>query len=183
MIDHRFESTLPTDVRDAIARDLQATLVHLIDLALQAKQMHWTVVGPTFRSLHLHLDEITASCREYADDVAERCAALGVPPDGTAARIVRQSDVPTGTHWFVQDSDCAQFMVDRLHFVVAAMRDVLDRIEDKDIVSHDLLIGIARGLEKHAWMLQASTITRAIPEKATALEADDVKRAHEARRS
>lgn len=173
MIDHRFESTLPTTVRDEIAQDLQTTLVHLIDLALQAKQLHWTVVGPRFRSLHLHLDEITDACREYSDDVAERCAALGVPPDGTAGRVVRQSAVPTGTHWFVHDADCAQFMVDRLSFVVAAMRDSIDRIEKKDVVSHDLLVGMARGLEKHAWMLQATTLSRAIPKQAEQVKAGE----------
>ncbi len=154
-------------MRDEIAQDLQTTLVHLIDLALQAKQMHWTVVGPTFRSLHLHLDEITATCRNYADEVAERSAALGVPPDGTPERVVRQSAVPNSTHWFVQDSDCAQFMVDRLLFVVAGIRDALARTEKNDIISHDLLVGVAKGLEKHAWMLQATTLKKAIPAKTT----------------
>ncbi len=37
------------------AEALQATLAELIELAAQGKQAHWTVVGPQFRSVHLHL--------------------------------------------------------------------------------------------------------------------------------
>ena len=51
---------------------LQATLVDLLDLSLIAKQAHWNVVGPHFRSAHLQLDELVDIARGYVDRVAER---------------------------------------------------------------------------------------------------------------
>src|SRR5438128_627534 len=70
--------------REEIGRELQATLVELVDLSLVGKQLHWTVVGPLFRPLHLHLDELVDSWRDLADTVAERAVAIGVIPDGQA---------------------------------------------------------------------------------------------------
>ena len=51
----------PTATRPApsTADALQATLVELIDLSLQAKQAHWNVVGPAFKPVHEFLDELT----------------------------------------------------------------------------------------------------------------------------
>ena len=51
--------TKPSAEVRVTAESLQATLVELIDLSLQAKQAHWNVVGPAFRGVHLFLDEST----------------------------------------------------------------------------------------------------------------------------
>ncbi|WP_276206892.1 Dps family protein, partial [Streptomyces niveiscabiei] len=56
---------------------LQGALVDLIDLSLVAKQVHWNVVGPRFRSVHLQLDEVVDVARLHSDTVAERASALG----------------------------------------------------------------------------------------------------------
>ena len=74
--------------RDAVGSELQATLVDLIDLALVGKQLHWSIVGPQFRALHLQLDELVDSWRALSDDVAERAVAIGEFPDGQADAIV-----------------------------------------------------------------------------------------------
>ena len=60
-----------------IGRELQATLHDLVNLALIGNQLHWAVVGPLFRPLHLQLDELVDSWRELADAIAERAVALG----------------------------------------------------------------------------------------------------------
>jgi starvation-inducible DNA-binding protein len=44
--------------RKAVGHELEATLHELIELSLIGKQLHWAVVGPLFRPLHLHLDEL-----------------------------------------------------------------------------------------------------------------------------
>jgi len=72
--------------REAVGTELQATLTLLIDLSLLGKQAHWNVVGPHFRPLHLHLDEMVDAWREAADAVAERAVALGCAPDGRGAQ-------------------------------------------------------------------------------------------------
>ncbi len=59
-----------------VSEALQGALVDLVDLALVAKQIHWNVVGPRFRSVHLQLDEVVTTARAHSDTVAERAAAL-----------------------------------------------------------------------------------------------------------
>ena len=66
---------------------LQETLIDLIDLGLQAKQAHWNVVGPRFRSVHLQLDDLVAFTRDFSDTVAERIVTLGDAADGSASAI------------------------------------------------------------------------------------------------
>jgi starvation-inducible DNA-binding protein len=81
--------------RDEVGRQLQATLVELIDLSLVGKQFHWTVVGPNFRSLHLQLDELVDAWRTLSDTVAERAVALGSFPDGQANAVVEGPGRPS----------------------------------------------------------------------------------------
>ena len=57
--------------REGVGQELEATLHELVDLSLIGKQLHWAVVGPLFRSLHLLLDELVDSWRELWDTVAE----------------------------------------------------------------------------------------------------------------
>ena len=58
--------------------------------SLVAKQVHWNVVGPRFRSVHLQLDEVVDTARQHADTVAERASAIGVSPDGRAGPSATQ---------------------------------------------------------------------------------------------
>ena len=67
---------------DTLNDNMQKVLVDLIELHLQGKQAHWSVVGKNFRDLHLQLDEIIDSAREFSDEVAERMRALRGMPDG-----------------------------------------------------------------------------------------------------
>src|SRR5437764_9285808 len=90
---------LGTHEREEIGRELQATLVELIDLSLVGKQLHWSVVGPLFRPLHLQLDEMIDAWRDLADTVAERAVIIGSWPDGQAAVVADATDgvpIPRG---------------------------------------------------------------------------------------
>src|ERR671936_2639211 len=73
--------------REEVGRELQATLVELIDLSLLGKQLHWNIFGRPFKPLHEHLDELVDSWRELSDTVAERAVALGYSPDGQAGAV------------------------------------------------------------------------------------------------
>jgi starvation-inducible DNA-binding protein len=79
--------------REEVGRELQATLVELLDLSLIGKQLHWNIFGRPFKPLHEHLDELVDSWRELSDTVAERAVALGVAPDGQAGTVSQHSDV------------------------------------------------------------------------------------------
>ena len=83
--------TIDPHLRGEAGRELQATLLDLVDLALTGKQLHWSVVGPNFRPLHLQLDELVDSWHELADAVAERAVAIGTFPDGQAGAVAARS--------------------------------------------------------------------------------------------
>ncbi len=153
-----FRTTLPSAARDAAVIELQATLVDLIDLGLQAKQLHWTVVGERFKSMHEMLDELAAQYRQMSDAAAERCTALGIPPDGRAPRVATDSILPVAPTGFVTDTEVADAMSDRVLIVAQEIRQRALRVSSVDSGSEDLLLGMLRTLEQQAWMLQAQTV-------------------------
>ncbi|MEV6954165.1 DNA starvation/stationary phase protection protein [Streptomyces sp. NPDC051183] len=149
------KSTLPEAGLKAVADALQGSLEDLVNLTLAAKQIHWNVVGPRFRSVHLQLDEVVDTTRLHSDAVAERAATLGVPPDGRAATVARNGGVGAVPEGWVKDADAVRTMVEALGAVITRMRERIEATGDADPVSQDLIIGITADLEKHHWMFQA----------------------------
>lgn len=141
--------------RHAIGLELQTTVHELVDLSLIGKQLHWAVVGPTFRPLHLQLDELVASWRDLADEVAERAVALGYVPDGQVRAVAATSQLsavapePLDGHVVVRE------MTDRVAKISENVRERMDRLADVDAVSQDVLIDVVRKLEEQQWMLRA----------------------------
>ncbi|MCQ9184334.1 DNA starvation/stationary phase protection protein [Streptomyces sp. IBSBF 2953] len=143
-----------TDLR-TVSEALQGALVDLVDLSLVAKQVHWNVVGPRFRSVHLQLDEVVDVARTHSDTVAERASALGVPPDGRASTVAAGSGISAVPAGWVKDSDAVGALVAALGAVITRMRERVGATGDADPVSQDIFIGITADLEKHHWMFQA----------------------------
>lgn len=135
------------------AAALQESLVELIDLSLQAKHYHWTVTGQDFRGVHMQLDEITDQVRLWYDDVAERMATLDVAPDGRLATLAATSPLPEAGEGWQRDVDAVTVMRDRLTEIGARIEQRAGAIDD-DLVTQGLLLEIAGGLAKHAWMLR-----------------------------
>ena len=149
-------ATLPErTARTAHAHLLQETLVELIDLSLQGKQAHWSVVGPLFAPLHAELDAIVDDARTWYDDVAERLAALDVPPDGRVATIASATPLEALPAGWQHDRDVVERFLGRLEGIAARLRERIDVLGESDLISQDMLIGIGHGLDKHAWMLRA----------------------------
>lgn len=140
---------------------LQGALVDLVDLTLVAKQVHWTIVGPRFRSVHLQLDEVVATARTHTDSVAERASAIGVPPDGRAETVARTGGIDGVKDGWTQDVDAVRTLIAALGAVITRMRERIDETERPDPVTQDLLIGLTRDLEKHHWMFQAENVDAA----------------------
>jgi starvation-inducible DNA-binding protein len=136
---------------------LQGALADLVDLSLVAKQVHWNVVGPRFRSVHLQLDDVVDTARQYTDTVAERASAIGVTPDGRAATVSRTSAISEAPEGWIKDVDAVQILVNALGVVVERMRERITATDVPDPVTQDVLIGVAADLEKHAWMFQAES--------------------------
>ncbi|MFJ7495082.1 Dps family protein [Streptomyces sp. NPDC097727] len=148
-------SPLPEKDREIAGTALQATLVDLLDLSLVAKQAHWNLYGPRFRSIHLQLDEVVTTARNYADTVAERAAALGISPDGRAATIAGTSGVPAFPAGWTKDGDAVEALVQTFSAVVQRVRERIEETGLVDAVTQDLLIGLTADLEKQSWMFQA----------------------------
>ncbi|MBC7271163.1 Dps family protein [Streptomyces broussonetiae] len=154
------KSTLPEDARRVAGDALQSTLVDLLGLSLTGKQAHWNIVGPRFRSIHLQLDEVVATAREYADTVAERSAALGLPPDGRPETIASAFTLPGPKEGWVRDSEVVEVMVESLEAAIKRLRERIEATEKADPVTQDLLIGITAELEKQRWMFDAENWPR-----------------------
>lgn len=148
------EDTVTTETPEIVSASLQQALVDLIDLSLQAKQAHWNVHGPQFRSAHLQLDEVVAEVRAFSDDVAERLAALGGHPDGRAATVASESTVESYEGGSVSADKVVVQFAERLAAAADRIKEELPELE-VDMPSQDLLTGIAFALEKQAWMFRS----------------------------
>src|SRR5437588_8481760 len=100
--------------REEVGRELQATLVELIDLSLLGKQLHWNIFGRPFKPLHEQLDELVDSWRELSDTVAERAVALGYSPDGQAAAVSHDSEIPPVDRGALDTDTATRLLVERL---------------------------------------------------------------------
>ena len=138
-----------------VATHLRPLLPHLLALALNGKQAHWHVRGRHFTPVHEQLDTLVADARQYADDVAERVVALGVPVDGRAHTVAEAE--PSFPEGFLSDDKVLSLIVEQLDAVIARAREALSPLEGVDLVSQDLVIEILSTLEKHRWMFEAQT--------------------------
>ncbi|MDT0441202.1 MULTISPECIES: DNA starvation/stationary phase protection protein [unclassified Streptomyces] len=152
---YAIKSTLPEATLKTVGEALQGALVDLIDLSLIAKQTHWNVLGPRFRSVHLQLDDVVDTARSHSDTVAERAAALGLSPDGRASTVAAATGIGKVADGWQQDTEAVRTMVDALGAVIVRMRERLDEVGPVDSVTEDVLIQLTKELEKHHWMFQA----------------------------
>jgi starvation-inducible DNA-binding protein len=153
------QSRLPTvdeHRRHDVGRELQATLVELVDLSLLGKQLHWNIFGQPFKPLHEQLDELVDSWRELSDIVAERAVALGVQPDGQSATVSATSGILPVAGSALDTNEALRELCPRLADVTERVRARMDRLGELDFASQDVLIEVVRGLEKQLWMLRAS---------------------------
>lgn len=136
-----------------VAYQLQPLLVDLIALALNGKQAHWHVHGRQFHPLHERLDTVVAEARNYADELAERLVALGVPVDGRPDAVAAaHRHFPEG---FLIDDKVIALIVGELDALIEKARATLGELESVDQVSQDIIIEMLRVFEKRRWMLAA----------------------------
>jgi starvation-inducible DNA-binding protein len=141
------------------AANLQCVLVDLIELHLQGKQAHWNVVGRTFRSLHLQLDELVDAAREASDSIAERLRALEAMPDGRSDTVTATTSLPQFPAGEQNTTDVVELTTARIYAAVDTIRSVHDAVDDEDPTTADLLHAIIDTLEKLAWMIKVENRT------------------------
>lgn len=134
---------------------LQKQLSTYNDLHLTLKHVHWNVVGPNFIGVHEMIDPQVELVRGYADETAERIAALGASPQGTPGAIIKDrtwDDYSVG-----RDNVLAHLAAVNLVYegVIEDTRKYIETLGDLDPVSEDMLIGHSAELEKFQWFVRA----------------------------
>ena len=130
------------------AQFLTPVAIGLQALAVNGKQAHWNVRGANFIAIHELLDTLVTHAQDGADLAAERIVALGLPIDArlsTVAAKAAQTQVPAGfTQW-----------EDMIRGVIADVQAAIDGLDEVDLSSQDVAIGIKEVLEKDRWFLFA----------------------------
>lgn len=139
----------------SLAQSLQRVLVDLIALSLQAKQLHWVIVGTGFRNLHLQLDELVATAREGSDTIAERMRALGAVPDGREATVTHTTSLDPLTAGEQNTVTAANLISSRITATTLGIRAVHDAVDAEDPTTADILHELLIDLEKQRWMIEA----------------------------
>ena len=133
----------------ALSDNLQRVLTDLIALELVGKQIHWNIVGPNFRDVHLNLDEVVDIARAGSDEVAERMRAINAVPDGRPATV---SAAPEGE---ILTSEGVAYIVSAIEAVVATLRGVDEDVDSEDPTSSGIVEDLIGKLEQQAWFLSA----------------------------
>jgi starvation-inducible DNA-binding protein len=134
---------------------LQDRLDALNDLALTLKHIHWNVVGPHFIAVHLMLDPQVDAVRLMVDALAERIATLGGSPNGTPGMLVKNrswDDYSLGRADAIQHLGALDLVYSG---VISDHRDAIEKTDEPDPVTQDLLIGQAGQLEQYQWFVRA----------------------------
>ncbi|MCI4061262.1 DNA starvation/stationary phase protection protein [Micromonospora sp. R77] len=149
------DGILDSTDRKVTGEALQQALADLLNLGMLAKQAHWNLTGPHFRSLHGQLDDLADLARRYADEVAERAVAVGFNPDGRAATVAAQSTLPTLEHGDVEEGSAVEIVTDALFALVRTLRQAVTDTATSDPVSQDLLITVTGAVEQQHWLFRA----------------------------
>lgn len=146
---------MKTEEAQTVIAILQDRLNALNDLALTLKHVHWNVVGPQFIAVHTMLDPQVDAVRGMVDDAAERIATLGGSPCGTPGGLVAQR---RWDDYSVGRADALEHLgaLDVVYSgVIADHRAAIDKTEEPDQVTQDMLIGQAAQLEQFHWFVRA----------------------------
>jgi starvation-inducible DNA-binding protein len=146
---------MKTEVAGELITLLQDRLNALSDLALTLKHVHWNVVGPDFIAVHTMLDPQVDAVRLMVDALAERTATLGGSPVGTPGALVAQrswDDYSSGR----AGTDAHLAALDLVYDgIIEAHQEAIEKTEEPDPVTQDLLIAQAGQLEQFHWFARA----------------------------
>ena len=150
------QNDLPLQTRDAMVRLLNARLADTIDLALQIKQAHWNVKGPSFIALHELFDRFHNEAEALYDDIAERITALGGIAYGTAATVAEKTSLPGYPTDIADGMAHVKALVASYAVLGKACRAAIDTATDAgDADTADLYTEVSRNIDKLLWFVEA----------------------------
>ncbi len=140
---------------EAVISLLQDRLNSLSDLALTLKHVHWNVTGPEFIAVHTMLDPQVEDVRDMTDDTAERIATLGGSPVGTPGALVAQRSWDDYSIGRAGTSEHLAALDVVFTGILEGHREAIEKTEQLDPVTQDMLIGQAGQLERFGWFIRA----------------------------
>jgi len=150
------KNDLPESARRELIGLLNAELADAIHLALQAKQAHWNVKGPSFFPLHELFDKVYAEATEWTDLLAERAVQLGGIAEGTLKLVSQRTRLPGESLDRSAGRDHLEALSESLAVFGKSVRQGIEtsaRAGDQDTA--DLCTEISRGADKMLWFLEA----------------------------
>jgi len=153
---HSTHNTLPEHTRSQVCDILSARLMDSSDLYFQAKTAHWNVKGPNFIGLHKLFDKLAECAAEWSDLIAERLVQLGGQAEGTVQVVSERTSLEPYPPSIVDEHDHVHAISAALAQFGEHVRDGIEKTEELgDMGSSDLLIDVARDVDKLLWFVEA----------------------------
>ncbi|WP_296194991.1 DNA starvation/stationary phase protection protein [uncultured Microbacterium sp.] len=143
------------DVAAGTAQFLSPVVLGLQALAVNGKQAHWNVRGKNFIAIHELIDTLVEHAQDGADTAAERIVALGLPVDARLETVAAKTKATAVAAGFEQWEDTVRALIADIDAVTADVQAAIDGLDEIDLSSQDVVIGIMRELQKDRWFLFA----------------------------
>jgi starvation-inducible DNA-binding protein len=151
------ESDVKTGVRDkeGIAVGLNDVLADTYRLTFKTHAYHWAVQGPQFYSIHKLTEEQYENLFAAADELAERCRALGALTPFQFNSLIERSviedpkELPSAREMVEDLATDHERVAHRMHALIEMAGSRNDPVTD------DLCTGRSAFHEKAAWMLRS----------------------------
>lgn len=115
---------------------------------------HWFVNGPHFFELHQKLEELYKEVTSNYDELAERLLAIGEKPVATLKEYMELTTIEEATGK-ENTEDMVQSVISDFEKLSEEFLEIIEVAEQEDPVTADMLTGMKKSLNKHAWMLRA----------------------------
>jgi starvation-inducible DNA-binding protein len=115
---------------------------------------HWFVNGPHFFELHQKLEELYVEVTSNYDELAERLLAIGEKPVATLKEYLELTTIEEATGK-ENTEDMVQSVISDFEKLSEEFLEIIEVAEQEDPVTADMLTGMKKSLNKHAWMLRA----------------------------
>lgn len=115
---------------------------------------HWFVNGPHFFELHQKLEELYKEVTSNYDELAERLLAIGEKPVATLKEYMELTTIEEATG-NENTEDMVQSVINDFEKLSEEFLEIIEVAEQEDPVTADMLTGMKKSLNKHAWMLRA----------------------------
>ncbi|GGF39744.1 Dps family protein [Subtercola lobariae] len=149
------KSSSNPDVAAAAAQFLSQVVIDSQALVINGKQAHWHVRGANFIAVHELFDEVVERAEGYSDDAAERVVALGLPIDARIGTVAAKTTLPELPAGFQPADVMIASLVASIDAVLVSVNKAIKELGEIDAASQDVVIQIARSLEKDRWFLFA----------------------------